>query len=172
MPPAPPDWDKLYRLAQELFQEERFAETAEIVQNILDHHPEHTGALVLSGFVQANGGRFAEALAACERAIGLDDLLPEAYFLRGLVFEMTDRLPEAGEEYRKAILLEHNLVMAHYQLAQVHGRLGKTRERTRELKNTLKIVQGLKPLVTVPHSGGMPRERFLSQVEKELAQAG
>ncbi|WP_243370327.1 protein-glutamate O-methyltransferase CheR [Geotalea sp. SG265] len=169
--PPPMDWEKRHLLAQELFREEKFAETAGLLQDILQHRPGHTGALILYGFTLANDGRFTEALEACGKALKIDDLLPEAYYLKGLVYEMTERLPEACEEYRKAILLQHDLVMAHYQLSQLHGRLGKKRERFRELNNTLKIVAGMKAHTTIPHSGGMSRELFMDQLQKELAQA-
>ncbi|GAB7025796.1 CheR family methyltransferase [Geotalea toluenoxydans] len=172
--PASPqavDWERLHLHARELFREENFSETARLLQDILQHRPDHTGALILYGFTLANDGRFTEALAACEAALKTDDLLPEAYFLKGLVYEMTDRLPEAGEEYRKAILLQHDFVMAHYQLAQLYARLGKKKERLRELNNSLRIVAGLKAQTTIPHSGGLTRELFMDQLNKELAKA-
>jgi chemotaxis protein methyltransferase CheR len=165
------DWEKLLLLARELFREEKFAETAELLQDILQHRPEHTGALTLQGFTLANDGRFTEALEVCEKALQVDDLLPEAYYLKGLIYEMTERLPEACEEYRKAILLQHDLVMAHYQLSQLYGRLGKQKERLRELHNALKFVSGMKSHNPVPYSGGMSRESFMDHLQNELGKA-
>lgn len=173
-PPAfsTPDPGKGFIEATALFNQESFREAASLLEEILQHHPRHAGALVLLGFTKANDGRFDEALAACEQALKINDLLPEAYFLKGLILEMTERLLEAVDEYRKAILLEQEFLMPHYQLSQVYGRLGKEKERLRELKLTLNILNRMNGHDIIPHSGGMSSELLLSQLKKEWAQVG
>ncbi len=178
-PPARPapqakmgiDLPRLFARACELFEEERFPEAAQLLEEVIRHQPDHTGALVALGFIHANNGHFREALAACDKALAINDLLAEAYFLKGLVLDMSDNLSEAAEEYRKAILLDMEFVMPRYQLSCIYARMGKEKERRRELQNTLNILARLKENSTIPYSGGLSREAFVGQLKSELESA-
>ncbi|HWI41040.1 MAG TPA: CheR family methyltransferase [Verrucomicrobiae bacterium] len=172
--PAPPSSapapEALYATAQGLYDSERFAEADALLQRLLEAVPNHCGALVMQGFIRANAGSFDVALALAGRALAEDDLLPDAYFLRGLVLEMTEREREAAEEYRKAILLDMDFAMAHYNLGRLNLRLGKDREGHRQLRNCLKILEKEKEEAVIRFSGGLSREVFLLQLRKELPQ--
>jgi chemotaxis protein methyltransferase CheR len=176
-PPPPPEpgaegeeepgVEECFRRATALYNAEQFAEASQLVGRILRRDPEHTGALVMHGFILANNGHFEDALAVCDRVLGIDDLRPEAYFLRGVILDMLDR-PTATEEYRKAILLQMDFVMPHYQLGRLYIRQGKFREGVRELRNSLKILERGGEESLVPYSGGLSREVFLDQLRQEL----
>lgn len=168
-PPQEQDVEGLYQKAQTLFEEEKFQEAAELLGDVVRQQPDHTGALVLQGFVMANSGRFQEAIKLCQKALAVNDLLPEAYFLEGLVLDMTDRLDEAVEEYRKTILLRMEFVMSHYFLGRLYFRLGRETDGARELRNTLKILEKGEKERVIPFSGGLSREVLLQQVRDELA---
>ena len=111
----------------------------------------------------------SSAVASCRQALAVNDLLPEAYFLEGLVLDMTDRLNEAVEEYRKTILLRMEFVMSHYFLGRLYFRLGRATDGARELRNTLKILEKGEKESVIPFSGGLSREVLLQQVREELA---
>ena len=159
-----------YREAQELFAAEHFPQAATMLKDIIRRQPDHAGAMVSLAFILANNGHYQEALATCGKALVINDLMAEAYFLKGLILEMTDDLGEAAEEYRKAILLEMDFVMPHYQLSRLYSRLGRKKEALRELKNTLKTVakHGINEIV--PYSGGLSSQAFAEQLKSELAQ--
>ena len=168
-PQPVPDAGELFRKAQALFDAEQFQEASALLGEVVKQQPDHSGALILQGFVMANSGRFQEAINLCRKALAVNDLLPEAYFLEGLVLDMTDRLDEAVEEYRKTILLRMEFVMSHYFLGRLYFRLGRAADGTRELRNTLKILEKGEKESVVPFSGGLSREVLLQQVREELA---
>jgi chemotaxis protein methyltransferase CheR len=170
MAPRPePDLAELFKKAEILFEAEEFRKASDILADILRTKPDHTGALVIQGFIMANNGRFREALNYCNKALEIDDLLPEAYFLKGLLLDMNDSLAEAVEEYRKTILLRIDFVMSHYHLGRLFYRLGRVTEGARELRNTLKILEKTGNGSVIPFSGGLSREVFLQQVRGEVA---
>jgi chemotaxis protein methyltransferase CheR len=168
-PPAAPSAEELYRNALALFDGENFTQASRVLDEVLSRHPGHVGDLVTQGFILANNGHFQESLDVCQRALAIDDLFPEAYFLKGLVLDMSDRLPEAKEEYRKAILLKADFVMPHYNLGRLFFRLEKVKEGVRELRNSLKILEKDSEESIIPYSGGLSREVFLGQLRNELA---
>lgn len=166
-----PELEECYLRAKTLFDEENFSEAALLLAEIIRRKPDHVEALVIQGFILANNGLFDEALEMCRKALTIDDLLPEAYFLKGLIFDMIDEPAEAAGEYRKAILLDMDFVMPHYHLGRLFVRLGREKEGMRELKNSLKILEREEEERVIPYSGGLSRAVFLEQLRFELAGA-
>ena len=118
--------------------------------------------------LHANRSSFEEALESCNRALQVNDLLAEAYFLRGLVYEMLDRESESCQEYRKAILLRMDFVLPHYQLGKLYFRTGQQKDGIRELKNSMKLLEKAGRETIIPYSGGLSREVFLEQLREEI----
>jgi chemotaxis protein methyltransferase CheR len=181
VPPAPPaarsasapqtvspDPEELHRQAVRLFDEENFSGAEELVEKILQGLPAHPGALVTKGFILANKGRFPEALALCSDVLAGHDLLADAYFLKGLLLDITNRPVEAVDEYRKAILLEMGFVMAHYHLGRLYVRLDRHSDGVREIRNSLKLLEKASPESVIPFSGGLSREVFMERLNREL----
>jgi chemotaxis protein methyltransferase CheR len=161
--------ERLFRRAEALFEAENFLEAKELLTEVLRRRPDHAGAMIIQGVIAANNCCFPEALEFCRQAKDVDDLLPEAYFLNGVVLEMTDRGDEAMAEYRKAILLRMEFVMPHYCLGRLYFRTGRKADGARELRNILKILGKGGGEKVVPFSGGISREVFIQRVNAELA---
>ncbi|KAF0221380.1 MAG: chemotaxis protein methyltransferase [Geobacteraceae bacterium] len=166
-----PELKECYERARALFDEENFPEAAKLLAEVIRRKPDHVAALVTQGFILANDGLFEDALAICSKALTIDDLLPEAYFLKGLVLDMINEPAAAAEEYRKAILLNMDFVMPHYHLGRLFVRLGKEKEGLRELRNSLRILERGEEDGVVPHSGGLSRVVFLEHLRSELVRA-
>ena len=168
-PSGPGEVASLFGRAEALFESENFPEAKELLTEVLGRQPDHTGALIILGVIAANNCCFQESLEFCRRAKQADDLLPEAYFLNGVVLEMTECDDEALEEYRKAILLRMEFVMPHYFLGRLYFRAGRKSDGVRELRNTLKILEKVGGGKIIPFSGGISREVFIQRVNAELA---
>lgn len=166
---AAADGRDLFAEAQTLFAAEEYGGAASLLGELLAREPGHIGALLTMGTIHANGGRFDEALTVCARVQTLDDLVPEAYFLRGLVLEAENRPAEAQEEYRKAVLLDMEAVMPHYALGRLYRRVGRERDGVRELRNALRCLERLPEGSAVPFAGGLEREAFMELLRRELA---
>ena len=76
-------------------------------------------ALAIVGLAECalNVGRVDDAIAALEVAIGLDDSIASAWFLRGAAFSQKGRIAEAAEAQRRAVELDPSRSGAWYNLA-------------------------------------------------------
>ena len=167
-----PDLAELYAQAVADFEQEKFKTASQKYAILLRHKPEHVGALVGYGFLLANRGEYREALDYCLRAQQADDLYPESYFLKGLILEMEDAPEAALAEYRRALLLDMQLVMPHYALSRVLRRLDRRREAARELRNTLRLLERLPTGRDLVYGGGWTPAALAEQCRRELAQYG
>ena len=113
-------------------------------------------------------GRNDDALGCFDRALALNDLLPEGYYLRGLLLEMSDRSNDALAEYRKAVLLKIDFVMPHYCIGRLYFRMGRLRDGMREFRNCLRLLQHLPEGNVVLYGGGLSREMFMERIRTEL----
>jgi chemotaxis protein methyltransferase CheR len=161
--------ENLFKQGLVLLHQENYAKATETFRELLQIKPQHTGAILAEGQIHLAQGRNEEALSCCDKALGLNDLLPEGYFLRGLLFEMDDRVDDAFEEYRKAVLLKIDFVMPHYQLGKLCFRTGDAKASARELRNCVKLLEKAGREAVIPFSGGLSREVFLAQARKEMA---
>jgi chemotaxis protein methyltransferase CheR len=167
--PQQRSFQELLQEAQTLFEIEDFRKAKTIVEELRNQEPQHPGVLILEGFILANDGLFEQALATCDQILAIDDLLPEAYHLRGLVHELAGDIEAAADNYQKAILLRMEFLMPHYHLGKLFLRVGRTKDGVRELRNTLRILERSQPEVVIPYSGGLSREVFLGLVRNDLA---
>jgi chemotaxis protein methyltransferase CheR len=161
--------DDLFRKGLGYLYQEDYSEASEVFKELLQLKPTHTGALLGSAQIHLAQGRNDEALSCCDKALALNDLLPAGYFLRGLLFEITERIDEAFEEYRKAVLLKIDFVMPHYQLGKLCFSAGDTKASVREFRNSVKLLEKAVIGAVIPFSGGLSREVFLAQAIKDMA---
>lgn len=166
------DIEKILKKADLLFEENDFAGAAVLAAKVLQDDPGNAQALILEGFILANQGRLDDALERCERALAADDLMAEAYYLKGLIHDLSDEWREATALYRKAILLQPHLVMAHYFLARLLVRHGKRVEGERSLKAAIRQLEKSTELSQVRYSGGLVREELLELMKKEASHNG
>jgi chemotaxis protein methyltransferase CheR len=168
--PAPTPAARLSEV-QRLFDAEQVDAAEELLEALLKECPDETGALVLKGFLLAGKGRFQEALEVCGRVLGVNDLLAEAYFLKGVVLDASGRLAEAADEYRKALLLEHDFIMPRYYMGRLHLRRGRGPEAKREIRNSLRILARRDETGTLPYSGGLTLAVCKALLQNDLAHA-
>ncbi|MEO6786988.1 MAG: CheR family methyltransferase [Chthoniobacteraceae bacterium] len=113
----------------------------------------------------ANEGRLAEALAECEQAIAGDKLVAAGHYLRGVILQEKGALAGAREALRRALFLDHNLVVAHFALGNLMRQHGREVEATRSYENARALLQQYAPDAELPESGGITAGRLLAMVE-------
>ncbi|HJV35287.1 CheR family methyltransferase [Geomonas sp.] len=158
--------------ARRLFDAERLDEAFDLLQAVLRDFPSEPRALILKGFILQAQGRLDEALNTCYQVIAINDLLPEAYFLKGVVLDACGLLAEAADEYRKALLLDHDFVMPRYHMGRLHLKLGRVQEAAREIRNSIRILARLAEDTLIPYSGGLSTTGCLEQLQEALASRG
>ena len=78
-------------------------------------------------------------LATTEKALSLDEMLPEAHASRGLALSAAQRYDEAKVEFERAIALDPNLFEAHYFYARASFAEGKIELATRLFERASQI---------------------------------
>jgi len=164
-----PDIEAIFTTGLNSMYQGNYVGAAALIEELLRMEPDHTGAIMAEGEIHLMCGRVEEALECFNKALSLNDLLAEGYFLRGFLYEMRDRIKDALDEYRKAVLLKMDFVMPHYNLGKLYFRSGDVRSSSREFRNSLKMLEKAGRETIIPFSGGLSREVFLEQLRNEIS---
>jgi chemotaxis protein methyltransferase CheR len=117
-------------------------------------------AAILLAQAMANQGRIAPALQWTEKAIAIDKLNAELYYLRATIFQEQGAGPQAVASLRQAIYLDQNFVLAHFALGTLTLRLGKPREAGRHFDNALSLLGSCPADAPIPGADGMTAGRI------------
>ena len=116
--------------------------------------------VVLFTKVLANQGRIEEASRWCEEAVSADKCNPHLHYLLATILDEQKRFEEAGVSLKKALYLDRNFVLAHFALANLSLRAGKTADARKHFGNVTEILSGYKPDDVIPESEGMTAGRL------------
>jgi chemotaxis protein methyltransferase CheR len=109
---------------------------------------------------QANRGKIALALEWVEKAIAVDKLNAELYYLRATILQEQGEIPKAMASLKQAIYLDQSFVMAHFALGMLTLPIGKPDEADRHLENALSLLGACPADDPVPGAEGMTTARL------------
>jgi len=148
-----------YDVALRMFNNGRFKEAAEQLEEELRHLPDGRSAILLAR-IHANAGALDDALKWCEKAVAIDRLDPYCHYLRATILLEEGRLQDAVEDLRRALYLDHGFVLAHFVLGSLFLKLGDERASAKSLKNALEILSSFSPDAIIPESEGITAGRL------------
>jgi chemotaxis protein methyltransferase CheR len=113
-------------------------------------------------------GELENSLVECEKVLDRNPMSAHVYFMKGLIF-INLRLDErAADQFRKAIYLNKNFMMAHFYLAELHRSRGRTREALKHYRNAIQILKKLDENEAPEFSGGFSRKILLGTCERNI----
>ncbi|NUM80976.1 hypothetical protein HUU42_09235 [bacterium] len=136
---------ELFAKGIELFTLKDFKGSLDHFLRLLEDYPSNGRAAYMVAHIHANLDNVAVAKEYCYRAIHLDSLLLEAYYLLGLIFKEEKNFDESIKMLKKAIYIEANFAVGYYELAVNYFKLEDTVQARKHLKQTESILKSLPP---------------------------
>ncbi len=156
-----------YEDALTLYRQGCYGEAADLLSRFLECPEAASGvrplfgkAAVLLAQTLANQGRIVPALEWTEKAIAIDKLNAELYYLRATIFQEQGAEPLAIASLRQALYLDHNFVLAHFALGTLTLRQGKSGEAGRHFDNALSLLAACPADDPLPGGDGMTAGRL------------
>ena len=166
-PAAPRAQPSVYEEALALYRQGSFEEAADILSGLLARseagiapQPAFGKAVALMARSLANRGEIALALDWADKAIAVDKLNAELYYLRATIFQEQGEIPKSMASLKQAIYLDQAFVMAHFTLGTLALQQGKSREAGKHLANALSILGACPADGQVPGAEGMTAGRL------------
>jgi chemotaxis protein methyltransferase CheR len=166
-PAAPPEQPREYEEALALYRRGSYEEAAYLLSGLLARSETGTGpqpalgkAVALMAQAQANRGEIALALEWVDKAIAVDKLNAELYYLRATIFQEQGEIFKALASLKQAVYLDQSFVMAHFAMGMLTLRNGKSGEAGKHLENALALLGACQADDPVPGAEGMTIARL------------
>jgi predicted TPR repeat methyltransferase len=104
----------------------RLADAARGYRQVLEHAPDHAGALNFLAIIAIQTGQPQQAIELLQRAVAARPEMPEYYNNLGLALQRAGRLDAALPVFERAVALNPGLADAHYNLAVAARATGQT----------------------------------------------
>jgi chemotaxis protein methyltransferase CheR len=133
------------RRGRDLLARGQTAEALEALRYISPQSACARQALTLAARAHADRGDLDLAVAEIHRALELDTLNEEAYFLLGVIYSRQEQWHPAVQQLERARYLSPESALVSFYLADAYRRLGRTEPAAREYRNTLQKLDGQPP---------------------------
>lgn len=120
----------------------------------------------------ADRGEHEKAEEICTRYL---DRVPDSldgYFLLSVITQAEERNELAVEALRKALFLNHDFVIGHFNLGMLYRKLGRLRFAQRHFMRARQLLLGLPRNEILPHSEGQTAGGILSATDQFLRALG
>jgi chemotaxis protein methyltransferase CheR len=138
-----------------LFQNGLYLEAEERLRKLMSNGGRNQESCILFTKVLANQGKLEEARGFCEEAVLVDKCNAHLHYLLATILEEQKEGDAARASLKKALYLDRNFVMAHFNLANLCLRSGKTADARKHFGNAAEILSGCKPDDIIPESEGI-----------------
>lgn len=170
-PPAPAPSTPL-QAAETLVAAGRYEEAEAQLRSLVAHGDRSHATVQLLGRVLANRGQLAEALAWCDEALSAARTDPGPHYLRATILQEEQRFDEARAGLQRALYLDPNFVLAHFALANLALRAGKTDEARRHLSNVRTMLTRYAPDAVLPEADGLTASGLAGMIAAVALQEG
>ncbi|MEW6519331.1 MAG: CheR family methyltransferase [Thermodesulfobacteriota bacterium] len=164
-----------YQAADKLFQDRCYEDARIKLLELLESNELQnicyfkTKALALLARTHANQGNLTEARNLGEQVIALDRLNTGYYYFLATVCQEQGEKLQAIRLLKQSLYLEHDFVLAHFQLA---GLVTDQAEARKYLKNTLSLLSSLPADEVLAGSEGLTVGRLRETAQSMLARIG
>jgi len=157
--------DKLWEKGLELFEKEEFEKALAHFEKLAKAFPKSPMGYLGIAFVLSNQGENEQARKYLHESFKRDSLIPEGYYLLGLLAERKEEWEKAIENYQRAVFLKSDFTIAHFNLASLYFRLNEFPSAQRELKVVKQILNGS---TSVYLAGGWTTQALLDWADSHL----
>lgn len=116
--------------------------------------------------IYADKGKLDEALQLVDMAIKCDKLRAGLHYLRAMILQEQGTIDEAFCALRQAIYLDHDMVMAHFDMGNLALQQGRASEACKHYSHALKSLACYEPDDELPGSDGLPAGRLEEVIQK------
>jgi chemotaxis protein methyltransferase CheR len=113
----------------------------------------------------ANKGDYENAFKWAEQLIEADPSNPEGYYYKGMILFETGKLEMAGQQFKKALYLNPEHLLSHFQMAAFCLRTGNEKQARKHKQNVTNLLQKIPDDTLIPGTDGMTAANLKSLLQ-------
>ncbi len=124
-----------------------------------------TESMILLAKSYANIGELAQAKTWCEKAIDMEKLNPEIYYLLSTIFQSAGDIDASVKSLKQSIYLDPEFIMAHFTLGMLLFQKNMPNESKKSMQNALSLLELKETEEILPYSEGMAAGRLIETIK-------
>ena len=161
----------LYQQALALYEQGRYEDMEQMIVALPAEDSHLAMAMLLLARGYANGGKLAEALGWCDKAVAADKVSASAHYLRATILEEQGSLPEAVRAFKQVLYVDPQFVLGHFSLGNLALKQGRRQESEKHFENVLLLLARYEPEAIVPESEGLSASVLREMILRRTIQA-
>lgn len=141
-----------------------------LLHDLIDAGNKQADVHVLLGKAYSNLGAWEEAETWCLKAIEIDKLALEAYYILALMLHHQERTEEALTAMKKVVYIDRNYVLGHFNLANIHYSNDQIPAAQKALDNAIRLLDSSDPDALIEDSGGITVGRLHQAIIQQQQQ--
>ena len=154
----------LFEKAVALFREGDLDAAAALFEQVAEANPTNARAMYMIAEIAGNRGLLADCDRWLRRCLDADPLLPEAWYLRGLVLREKGDDSGASLAFKRAVFLKKDFGLVHFQLADLSLREGNLPQALLFLSNAERTIEGVDERAPLPGSDEISVGKFREMI--------
>lgn len=163
---------KNYILAKNYYQTGAYKDVITALQTETAKALPSLPALELLARSHANLGELELAMNVCKQAVALDKANINLLYLYGMILEELKLFDEALVIFKQILYLDHNFVLAHFNLGYILLYFGRSQEANKYFANARQLASHYAPDFLIPESEGMTASRLLELIDLQKNKTG
>lgn len=155
----------VYKNAQQYYQDGFYNKTIMCLEQAIAIDKATVDIMELFARAYANLGQLDMALAWTGRAIKKDKTNIRILYLHALILEELSDFDAAMTAFKEILYLDHNFVLAHFNLGHIALHFGLTKEANKYFSNALNLASHFAPEDIIPESDGLTVNRLLEVID-------
>ncbi|TVQ58820.1 MAG: chemotaxis protein CheR [Spirulina sp. DLM2.Bin59] len=167
MPPTapPPSLADLLTEAEFCLQQKNYRRSRQKIEAVLAQDRRNFAAHLLKAQLEANSGKYEEAIATCQQALKIEPLSIAIYYLMAQIAEEQGDNEGAKQLFKKIIYLEPTAILAYYELSQLYDQEGNPDRGQKMRQTALALLQQLPPQSRVDQRLNLTVEDLIEQID-------
>lgn len=141
IPPLPSTEKDRFEEAKSKVKLKKYDNALEIINNILKENVSFSDGYLLRSFILLNTRQLEFAKSDCLRAIELNPLSMEGYFLLGLIEKYQNNYQEALNQFKKSLYIHPTNWLAHFYMAEIYQNLNDKKNAIREYQIVKNLIE-------------------------------
>lgn len=171
IPSALPKVDIIFNTLEDidkLLEKGQVAEARDALREYIRISPHHADALFLLAKLNADEGEVESTHQLLDTIEKINPLMPQAHYLRALVFEQSTALEQAKSALRRAIYADRHFVLAHYHMGELLFSEGNLPLAKRSWQMAYNMLADKEPNNPVPYGDGATVGTLLYAIKQRM----
>ncbi|STX42237.1 methyltransferase involved in chemotaxis (CheR domain) [Legionella donaldsonii] len=165
-------YQRSYQKAENYFVQGHYEQAIRIAKQILAKNPQEPSTMLLLARCYSNQGFLKDAHQWCKKALKIDKLNKEWWYLYGMILQEEGLQEDALDALKRALFIDQNNVIVHIAIGNQYHLQGCIHDAEKHFRSALEILSHYQEEQIVPESEGLSARQLTELIQVTMVNGG